>query len=447
MIYVKDYRHVAVVENPTPEIDDLLHKQLRVKAEKPFFSPAYKSGRWDGFYTHYQKRSHAFAAGLLPKLVEKGLVQVEEMRKCPKITKDLTCGGRVEPRGYQLEAATVALEAGRGIIQIPTGGGKTVVMAMMAHAIKGRVLVIVPTKALLMQTVKELKKFLKEPIGVIGAGEFVERRVTVGIINSVKMAEKEFFQTWDAVFVDEAQRAAAKGYQDTLLACPAYLRFGFSADALDSEGVKAEKGQTRQQIIGALGPIVYKVSMGSLKDAGHVAEPIIKLVKVDDRNGEDDAYAEAYCRAHCTNDRLQDAIGQIVENHPNEATLILVRHIAHGDALHNAISGSKWVHGNTDIKEIAAAVADFRNGDFNVLIASDIFREGIDIPEIDVLVMASGDVAPTKQRLGRGLRKKAVGKSNSVFVYDFQIGENKHINRHLKKRIKVYLAEKHKINV
>ena len=225
------------------------------------------------------------------------------------------------------------------------------------------------------------------------------------------------------------------------------MRFGFSADALDSEGLKSEKKQCRQQIIGVLGPIVYKVGMSALKNAGHVAEPIIKLIKVDDRNGEDDPYPEAYCRAHCRNSHLQDAIGQIIENHPREATLILVRHIAHGDSLHNAIPGSRWVNGESDIKDIEAAVADFRNGDFTVLIASDIFKEGLNIPEIDVLVNAAGDVVATKQRLGRSLRKKGVGKDNSVFVYDFSIGENKHINRHLKKRVKVYLAEGHRINV
>ena len=70
---------------------------------------------------------------------------------------------------------------------------------------------------------------------------------------------------------------------------------------------------------------------------------------------------------------------------------------------------------------------------------STIFDEGVDIPEVNVLIIAAGGKSEVKtiQRIGRGLRKKKVG---GVLVFDFK-DASKFLDRHSIDRIKVYQKE------
>lgn len=80
---------------------------------------------------------------------------------------------------------------------------------------------------------------------------------------------------------------------------------------------------------------------------------------------------------------------------------------------------AELVVGNTDSQNRKDVVTELKNGRLNALVSVDVFNEGVDIPELDTIVM----LRPTEssvvflQQLGRGLRKYP-GKS-SVAVLDF----------------------------
>ena len=123
--------------------------------------------------------------------------------------------------------------------------------------------------------------------------------------------------------------------------------------------------------------------------------------------------------------------------------MILVRRILHGKILENMfvaaftpavfLSGKDNAEYRKETKELFNEVGGF------VLIASTIFDEGVDIPEINVLIIAAGGKSEVKtiQRVGRGLRKK---KEGGVLVYDFN-DYSKFLNNHSMNRIKVYQKE------
>ena len=78
-----------------------------------------------------------------------------------------------------------------------------------------------------------------------------------------------------------------------------------------------------------------------------------------------------------------------------------------------------------------------------VYIATPIFDEGIDVPAIDVVVLAGAGKSHIKllQRIGRGLRKKE-GEDNTLVIHDFIDDTNKYLFKHSKARVAVYKDEK-----
>lgn len=96
---------------------------------------------------------------------------------------------RGELRPYQKEAATAMLQRRYGVLQAPTGSGKTV-MALHIIAERGQpALIIVHTKELLNQWVDRIHTFLGIPvdeIGVIGGGKMrIGGSVTVGMVQTL----------------------------------------------------------------------------------------------------------------------------------------------------------------------------------------------------------------------------------------------------------------------
>jgi superfamily II DNA or RNA helicase len=168
-------------------------------------------------------------------------------------------------------------------------------------------------------------------------------------------------------------------------------------------------------------------------------------MSVGSKAEEDDSYPDAYCASYCYNEQLHRVLIQIAKKHKGDSTLFLVRHVHHGEEVFMNLADMRdvhpaWVCADNTIDEIKEALAEFEAGECTDLIASGIFVGGIDFPEIDVLVLATGDVAPSKSRLGRGLRKKnAEGKA--LLVYDFYIEPHPEVLRRFEKREKGYTAE------
>ncbi len=86
-------------------------------------------------------------------------------------------------------------------------------------------------------------------------------------------------------------------------------------------------------------------------------------------------------------------------------------------------------------------------GDLDVLIASVIFNEGIDIPELRSVVIAAGgqSIIAALQRIGRGMRT-AHGK-DEFEVYDIYDSGNKWMEKHTKARLGAYRGEEFEVKM
>ena len=90
------------------------------------------------------------------------------------------------------------------------------------------------------------------------------------------------------------------------------------------------------------------------------------------------------------------------------------------------------VSGTTSREERARALAALRDGSVNVLFAVDLFNEGLDVPDVDTLLLLRPTQSATifLQQLGRGLRRTAdkpvltvldfIGQQHQAFRFDLK---------------------------
>jgi superfamily II DNA or RNA helicase len=121
-------------------------------------------------------------------------------------------------------------------------------------------------------------------------------------------------------------------------------------------------------------------------------------------------------------------------------TMLLVKEISHGEALHKLIPGSVFIKGGDTKRTKDGAIADLMDGTLPILIATPIGDEGLNLRSLAVLILADAGQSSIKltQRVGRSLRIFP-GKSCSL-VIDFRDGETT-LAKHATRRRSLYLAE------
>jgi superfamily II DNA or RNA helicase len=118
--------------------------------------------------------------------------------------------------------------------------------------------------------------------------------------------------------------------------------------------------------------------------------------------------------------------------------LILIKKIDQGKKLEELIPNCYFLFGETEQKNRQDVVKRFESGEEFVLIASTIFDEGIDIKNVNHVVVAGGGSSFIKalQRVGRGTRVTEVKKE--VDIYDFWDAINPTLLKHSRERSKIY---------
>ena len=100
-----------------------------------------------------------------------------------------------------------------------------------------------------------------------------------------------------------------------------------------------------------------------------------------------------------------------------------------------------FTHGEVDKNVRTEQMAKAKAGELDVLVATSVLDEGVDISGFRALIMAGGykSLRLVLQRVGRILRKKET--DNTALVYDFCDSFNKITYDHSMKRLKIYQNE------
>jgi superfamily II DNA or RNA helicase len=80
------------------------------------------------------------------------------------------------------------------------------------------------------------------------------------------------------------------------------------------------------------------------------------------------------------------------------------------------------------------AIMDFKNNKYNVMLASKVLDEGVNLPKLDMAIIMAGDSTEkqTVQRVGRVLRKKKDKLSTLIQIYCRNTFEERNSNERAK---------------
>lgn len=458
---VKHYKFTSQI----PREESLIKDGLKIWIEGAQFSDKFKKGFWDGYFRLYNNKNQ-FELGLLDEvcynLQDKNVkFEIEEFEFREKTITDYILDTRLHP--HQKEGVQAFFSSNYGLMVIPTRGGKTFVSGEIIKHVTNElsnstVLFYVDTTDLFDQTVEEIAKYLnlaESEIGKINSFGVDLKQITVAMIQTVtsifnrKKPEakdlERFFRRLTFLVVDEVQEYLGDNRMRLIKKCKNVdFLLGLSATPFKHQGDMTSNLKMK----GFFGGIVYDVSKVRLQEEGHLAldkailithEHDLEKVKCFGKLSGTEKYQAYQTKLiHENKDRnkiLLDVIGMCEKN--KWKTLILFNSKKHG-YLVSEYSGKTFLSGDDDTKKRNEEKERFLRGRGKILLASNIFKKGITLPEVEVIVIADGGLEGSNiiQKMGRVLG--AVEGKEKAVVMDVMDIEPEYFSNHSSKRLEVY---------
>jgi DNA excision repair protein ERCC-3 len=326
---------------------------------------------------------------------------------------DLPVELTLELRPYQTDWVARFADAGSGVLVGPPGSGKTVAALAIVADVEGETLVLVPSRELAGQWRERVladTTLTADQVGEYHGGTKEIRPVTIATYRTAGMdRHRSLFDSreWGLIVYDECQRIPA----------PVSRR---SADLqtrhrLGLSGSPIREDDKERQIYTLVGPPIG-TDWEALFEAGYVAEPEVELRFLPwGSETHRNEYAASAGREKrelaARNPAKIPEIRAIRREHPGAKTIVFVEYIAHGEAIAEAL-GVPFISGETPHARRSRLFDRFRAGDLDAVVVSRVGDEGIDLPDAELAVDASGLGGSRRQgaqRAGRTMRP--VGKS------------------------------------
>lgn len=365
---------------------------------------------------------------------------------------ELTLDSAYTLRSYQRDALDAWEENDRrGVIELPTGSGKTVIGIKAIEARSVPALVVVPTIDLLEQWHEELQTEFSTPIGTLGGGTQQIEQLTVSTYSSAYLRAEELGDRFGLVLFDEVHHLGGEGYRDIarLLAAPA--RLGLTATF--------ERPDDAHTVVAELiGGVVYRLDVDDLA-GDHLAPYDIKRVgvsltaeeraryedaqgtftgylkrsnltfrqgsdyqKLVMRSGSDPKAREALLAKQRARDIMLNAeqkvgtLATIFERHREQRTIVFAASTEFVYRLAERFLIPAITH-HTAASERREILQRFRAGQYSRIVTANVLDEGIDVPDatVGVVLAGSGSQREFTQRLGRLLRP---GDGERALLYE-----------------------------
>jgi DNA repair protein RadD len=330
------------------------------------------------------------------------------------------------------------------LIVLPTGAGKSLVIAELARIAKGRVLVLAHVKELVEQNYQKYTSYQLEA-GIfsasLGKKDFKEKAI-FGSVQSVARAPLEFFQDFSLVVIDECHRVAEEGatqYQEViqklkdsnpnlcilgLTATPYRLGLGWIYEFSHTGELKTEQKRFFKQCLYEL-PISFMIKNKFLTVPVKVDIPVTcyDFSELTDKNR---MYTAAEVEELLKNQKrltplIVKNIVDITERFNRQGVMIFSATVKHAEEILSYLppAQARLVVGDTEISVRDEIVDEFKKKKFKYLVNVSVLTTGFDAPHVDVIAI----LRPTEsnslyqQIVGRGLRLDP-GK-NDCFILDY----------------------------
>ncbi len=404
-------------------------------------------GEWDSAINAY--RSLAMHYSDIVEYLTRLKLEIED--KVPEPLPVPKLSSSIQLRDYQQDALEAWLEAGRrGVVELPTGAGKTHVALKAIERLGVSTLVVVPTLDLVDQWRRVLNETFGINIGMVGGGKFELYGITVSTYDSAYIRAEQIGNRFMFLVFDEVHHLPAPNYQQIAEMYIAPYRMGLTAThRRDDEG--------HLDFPRLVGGVVYSRSADSMTGV-HLAPYVHDRIYVDLTPEEREEYEREYgkFKAFVRSRRIRMSSAQdfqrfimrtgydsaarkallarnravdialnsesklkitaeLLRTHSEEKVIIFTRHNRLVYEISRRFLVPAITH-ETPKDERRAILERFRKGDYRVLVTSQVLDEGIDVPDASVAILLSGSGSSREyiQRLGRILRKQK-GKTAKIF--------------------------------
>ena len=374
-------------------------------------------------------------------------------------------GGMYTLRPYQSDAVENTLGHFRvsrdpAVIVLPTGAGKSIVIAELAKVARGRVLVLAHVKELVEQNHNKYTSYDLEA-GIFSAGlnkKQSTQKVIFGSIQSVANAGDEFFKDFNLVIIDECHRVNSdedtqygdvikrlKKYNEGicvlgLTATPYRLGLGWIYEYNYQGELKTQEKRFFKKCVFEL-PLDYMIKNKFLTNPVKIDIPVTSydFSELFDK-GRMYTLSEVEevlkVQKKITPLIIQNIV-DITESYHRKGVMIFASTVKHAEDIMEALpeDQSKLITGETEGHLRDQIIADFKAEKIKYLVNVSVLTTGFDAPHVDVIAILrpTESVSLYQQIIGRGLRLHAGKKDCFILdyagvgydIYDPEVGDKK----------------------
>ncbi len=341
----------------------------------------------------------------------------------------------------------------RGILQGFTGMGKSMLaMGLMYAHPDSKILFLAHTTGLISQLAEDMRAFKCFDFTEMYGTKKQNRNARIWLSTRQTMARiigdigSEIFDHFGVVIVDECHHLSdfSGEYAEILTRLNAPVRIGLTAT------VPKDYSRKRLAIESFLGPILAGFSIQEGSELELLAEPRICIRKVPftasvkNYRRYPDVYEHGVKFNEAANLLKVEDVVELVS--ADLSVLVFVTNIDHGEHLQRMLREKlncfvPFIKGAISTENRDSLKESMKRKEVKCIIANVVWREGINIPSLDVMLNASSsrEEIQTLQTVGRGLRKTS--EKDEVLIVDYFDSSHYFLISHFGERLSTYMNE------
>lgn len=329
---------------------------------------------------------------------------------------------KYELRPYQKEAVDIGVDFFRskedynGLMVLPTGAGKSIIIAKIADILGGKVLILQPSKEILEQNYEKYTFYGGE--ASIYSASFNSKEissVTFATIGSI-IRKKEQFSCFDYIVMDEAHYCnATKGmykrffeFMDTKILALTATPWRLNTDGWGGSMLKFLT-RTRPRVFKK---VLYCAQIKDLTKKGYLAKVKYQRSKDYDSNKiKKNTTGADFNKTSLGkyNEKIKQnekTVSAIKKNINRRGIVVFVPFVKDAKYVSERVDKCVVVSAKTKKKERERILREFREGKIKVICNVGILLHGFDYPELDTVIMARPTMSLTVyyQAIGRVIR-------------------------------------------
>ncbi|MGF1815227.1 DEAD/DEAH box helicase [Vibrio splendidus] len=345
------------------------------------------------------------------------------------------------------------------VLVLPTGAGKSLVIAELARLAKGRVLVLAHVKELVEQNHEKYEGYgLKGSIFSAGLGrKETDQQVVFASVQSVVRNLDSFSNQFSLLVIDECHRVPdekTSSYQKVithlrennsgikvlgLTATPYRLGMGWHYQYHTRGQVRSEEPRFFRDCIFEL-PIRYLLDEGFLTPARMIDAPVLSYDFSQLKPASTGRYKEAELDMVIEQSKraTPQIVDQIIELAKDKlGIMVFAATVRHAQEILGLLpeGESSIVIGDTPTLERDQIISDFKERKIKFLVNVSVLTTGFDAPHVDLIAILrpTESISLYQQIVGRGLRLSPGKKEclvldyagNSYDLYQPEVGDPK----------------------